>query len=131
MKVLYDFQFQAFEVVRSMVDNLELCPIAPGQYLICTDSGDLFYDTKDGVRKHLTDIIDIETDAERIAILAPLDKTYFVKGTGHFWRYLNGAWVDLSTIAAGGSGGNSTVLSASKPVGQKANDEWLEVLAVE
>lgn len=69
------------------------------QFLSDCLSGDVFYDTEDGVRKHLTDIIDLETDAERIAILAPLDKMYFVKETAHFWRYLNGSWVDLSTVA--------------------------------
>lgn len=94
--------FSAFETTRSKVKNTSLCPIAPGQYLICTDSGDVFYDTEDGVRKHLTDIIDLETDAERTAILAPLDKMYFVKETAHFWRYLNGLWVDVSAATAGG-----------------------------
>lgn len=91
--------FSAYETTRSKVKDTSLCPIVPGQYLICTDSGDVFYDTEDGARKHLTDIIDLETDAERIAILAPLDKIHFVKETAHFWRYLNGVWVDLSTVA--------------------------------
>lgn len=95
--------FSAFETTRSKVMDTSLCPIAPGQYLICKDSGDVFYDTEDGARKHLTDIIDLETDAERIAILTPLDKMYFVKETAHFWRYLNGLWVDLSAATAGGN----------------------------
>lgn len=94
--------FSAFETTRSKVKDTSLCPITPGQYLICTDSGDVFYDTEDGVRKHLTDIIDLETDTERTAILAPLDKMYFVKETVHFWRYLNGLWVDVSAATTGG-----------------------------
>lgn len=97
------YYFQAKEVLRSIVENTELVPIVPGQYLICTDSGDLFYDIADSKRVHLTDIIDLETDAERTAILVPIDKTYFVKSTGHFWRYLKGAWVDLSALASGSS----------------------------
>lgn len=92
--------FSAYETTRSKVNDTSLRPIVPGQYLICTDSGDVFYDTKDGVRKHLTDIIDLTTDAERIAILTPLDKMYFVKETAHFWRYLDGLWVDLSVVAS-------------------------------
>lgn len=91
-----DYFFSAFETTRSKVENTSLCPVVPGQYLICKDSGDVFYDTEDGIRKHLTDIIDLETDAERTAILAPLDKMYFVKETAHFWRHLNGLWLDLS-----------------------------------
>lgn len=96
-----DYFFSAFETTRSKAKDTSLCPIAPGQYFICTDSGDVFYDTADGVRKHLTDIIDLETDAERAAILTPLDKMYFVKETAHFWRYLNGTWADLSIMIAG------------------------------
>lgn len=95
--------FRVYETVKTKVNDTDKIPIVPGQYLICVDSGDLYYDTADSKRKHLTDIIDLETDAERTAILVPLDKTYFVKGTGHFWRYLNGAWVDLSAAASGGS----------------------------
>lgn len=95
--------FSAFETTRSKAKDTSLCPIEPGQYLICKDSGDVFYDTEDGVRKHLTDIIDLGTDDERIAILTPLDKMYFVKETAHFWRYLNGLWVDVSAATAGGN----------------------------
>lgn len=102
--------FSVFETVRSKIDSI---PITACQYLMCTDSGDIFYDTKDGVRKHLTDIIDLKTDTERLAILAPVDKTYFVKDTAHFWRYLDGAWVDLSAAASGGSRAIFATLVAS------------------
>lgn len=95
------YNFRVFETVKSKAENTALIPITPGRYLICTDTSDVYYDTKDNVRKHLTDIIDLETDAERTAILAPLDKFYFVKNTAHFWRYLGNAWVDLTST--GGS----------------------------
>jgi len=93
--------FDVYETTRSKAKDVSLCPVVPGRYIICKDSGDVFYDTKGGVREHLTDIIDLETDAERTAILAPLDKMYFVKETARLWRYLNGAWTDLSAVAAG------------------------------
>lgn len=99
------YNFRVFETVKSKAENTALIPITPGRYLICTDTSDVYYDTKDNVRKHLTDIIDLETDAERTAILAPLDKFYFVKDTAHFWRYLNDAWVDLTS----GSGASDAV----------------------
>lgn len=98
-----DYFFSAFETTRSKVKDTVLCPVVPGQYLICTDSGDVFYDTENGVRKHLTDIIDLEADADRTAILTPLDKMYFVKETAHFWRYLNGMWVNVSVKSTGRS----------------------------
>ena len=68
------YNFRVFETVKSKAENTALSQITPGRYLICTDTSDVYYDTKDNVRKHLTDIIDLETDAERTAILAPLDK---------------------------------------------------------
>lgn len=108
--------FSAYETTCSKVKDTSLCPIAPGQYFICKDSGDVFYDTEDGVRKHLTDIIDLETDAERISILAPLNKMYFVKETGHFWRHLNGLWVDLSEL--------SSNIGAKPYVKKFAASEW-------
>ena len=92
--------FHTVETVKSKVKQL---PISPCQYLICTDSGDIYYDTMDGVRKHMTDIIDLETESERASFLAPLDKVYFVKETGYFWRYSDQEWINLSKMAAGGS----------------------------
>lgn len=90
--------FRAYETTRFKAMDTTLCPISPGQYLICKDSGDVYYDTEDGVRKQLTDIVDLETESQRIAILTPIDKIYFVKETAHFWRYLNDGWVDLSNV---------------------------------
>lgn len=90
------YYFRTYETVLSKAQDTNLVPIVPGRHLICTDTGDVFYDTADKVRKHLTDIIDVETDAARKAILAPLNKFYFVKETAHLWRYVSGVWVDLT-----------------------------------
>lgn len=102
------YNFRVYETVKSKAENTGICPIMPGQYLICTDSGDVYYDTGDNVRKHLTDIIDLATEEERLAVLAPLDKFYFVKSTAHFWRYLNGEWADLTS-----GGGESVAVYAT------------------
>ena len=88
--------FRTYETVLSKAQNTTTVPIVPGRYLICTDTGDVFYDTKDKVRKHLTDIIDVATESARQAILAPMERFYFVKETAHLWRYTGGAWVDLT-----------------------------------
>ena len=124
-----EYLFDTNETTLSKVKDISLCPIKPGQYFICTDTGDIYYDTKDGVRKHLTDIIDLETDEERLAILAPIDKVYFVKSTRHFYRFILDEWVDLSANLS--SIGNSTVVSKNEPVGQNTNDEWLEIISIE
>lgn len=88
--------FRTYETVFSKAKDTTIVPIVPGRYLICTDTGDIFYDTKDRVRKHLTDIIDVATESARQAILAPMERFYFVKETAHLWRYTGGAWVDLT-----------------------------------
>ena len=78
------YYFRTYETVLSKAENPTLVPIIPGRYLICKDTGDIFYDTNDGTRKHLTDIVDIETESARAELLAPLNKFYFVKETAHF-----------------------------------------------
>ena len=83
------YYFRTYETVLSKAQNTTTVPIVPGRYLIC-------YDTKDKVRKHLTDIIDVATESARQAILAPMERFYFVKETAHLWRYTGGAWVDLT-----------------------------------
>lgn len=122
------YLFDTYETTLSKVKDVSLCPIKPGQYLLCTDTGDIFYDTENMMRKHLTDIVDLGTEEERLAILTPIDKTYFVKSSRHFYRFIDGEWVDLSSAA---SGGNSTVVSKNQPVGQNTNDEWIEIISVE
>lgn len=84
------YYFRTYETVLSKAQNTTTVPIVPGRYLICTDTGDVFYDTKDKVRKHLTDIIDVATESARQAILAPMERFYFVKETAHLWRYTGG-----------------------------------------
>lgn len=120
------YMFKAYETYQSKVLNTELCPIRPGNYLICIDTGNVYYDTNENVRKPLMDIIDLDSDAQRLAIVAPLDKFYFVKGTHHLWRYTNGAWYDLSTSS---SSGGSLVISETQPTDQNENDEWVEVIS--
>lgn len=90
------YYFRTYETVLSKAQSTTAIPIVPGRHLICTDTGDVFYDTKDGVRKHLTDVIDVATESARTSMLAPLNKFYYVKETAHLWRYTDGVWVDLT-----------------------------------
>lgn len=45
------YNFRVFETVKSKSENTALIPITPGRYLICTDTSDVYYDTKDNVQK--------------------------------------------------------------------------------
>lgn len=93
------YHFRVYETVKSKAESTTLIPIIPGRYLICTDTSDVYYDNKDRIRKRLSDIVDLNTDTERAAIIAPLDKFYYVKETAHLWRYQDSKWVDLTAVA--------------------------------
>lgn len=63
--------------------------------LFAEDSGDLFLE-RSGTRIRIQDVIRIDTESEREAILAPLDKIYFVTESRKLWSYISGAWFLLN-----------------------------------
>lgn len=79
--------------VESKALDTSLIPISDGQFLIVTDTQKLMYDngTK---RLVLGDIIELDTEAQRSALVTPLSKFYFVKETGVLWRYNSGSWMN-------------------------------------
>ncbi len=79
--------------VESKARNTTQLPISEGQFLMTSDTKNVFYDL-DGERIQLTDIIELDTEAQRQAILAPLNKFYFVKNTGSLWRYNSNGWLE-------------------------------------
>lgn len=85
--------------VESKAKNPQIIPIKDGQFLIVTDTYKLIYDFGT-TRIELSDIIDLDTEAQRIGLLTPLSKFYFVKETAALWRY-DGEWKNLSS--GGGS----------------------------
>ena len=78
--------------VESKALDTSLVPLSDGQFLIVTDTQKLMYDygTK---RIVLGDIIELDTEAQRSALVTPLNKFYFVKDTGVLWRYNSGSWL--------------------------------------
>ena len=84
--------FNVNQTVASKARNTSTVPIKDKQFLIVTDSGDIFYDS-DGTRVQLTDIIVLDTESQRLALTSPFEKFYFVKGSGALWRYNNSSWV--------------------------------------
>lgn len=78
--------------VESKARSTTQLPISEGQFLMTSDTKNVFYDLA-GERIQLTDIIELDTEVQRQAILAPLNKFYFVKDTGSLWRY-NNEWLE-------------------------------------
>lgn len=85
--------FDPNTTVDSKARNTSVIPIKEGQFLITTDTRSLFYDLGDK-RIQLTDILVLDTEAERAALLAPVNTFYFVKDTGSLWRYMDGTWLE-------------------------------------
>ena len=68
--------FNINQTVASKARNTSTVPIKDKQFLIVTDSGDIFYDS-DGTRVQLTDIIVLDTESQRLALTSPFEKFYF------------------------------------------------------
>lgn len=66
-------------------------PFSNGSLIAATDTGELYVDYN-GARMRIGDVITLETEAQRIATLAPLPKLYWVAETGKLWRFADD-WV--------------------------------------
>lgn len=62
-----------------------------GSMIVATDTGELYVDYN-GARMRIGDVITLDTEAQRIATLAPLPKLYYVTETGKLWRFADD-WV--------------------------------------
>lgn len=66
-------------------------PFSNGSLIAATDTGELYVDYN-GARMRIGDVITLETEAQRLATLAPLPKLYYVTETGKLWRFADD-WV--------------------------------------
>ena len=80
---------------KTKASSTSTVPIRDGQFLIVTDTMQLMYDHGSN-RMILGDIIELATDAERLALASPVEKFYFVAETNVLWRYNNGSWIDMT-----------------------------------
>lgn len=106
--------FNPDHALESQIRDFSIIPLSMGRFLISSDTQSIFYDLQDK-RINLTDIIPLDTESQREAILAPLDKFYFVKESCTLWRYVNGKWKDWpSGISGGGTKAYSAILAVNK-----------------
>ena len=66
-------------------------PFSNGSLIAATDTGELYVDYN-GARMRIGDVITLDTEAQRLATLAPLPKLYWVAETGKLWRFADD-WV--------------------------------------
>lgn len=69
-------------------------PIKDGQLIFIQDLGRIAFDFK-GNRVFYNQIVELETEAERVILDEPLNGYYFVIGSGCLWHY-NGEWIQIT-----------------------------------
>ena len=99
---------QHIKVLDSQLANIK---IVAGSTIYTRDTGKHFIDISDTERVQISDIIYIDTDKERIALLAPLpDKLYITRDTNKVWIYSvkSDKWVclNIDTTYTAGTGIN-------------------------
>lgn len=97
---------QHIKVLDSQLANIK---IVAGSTIYTRDTGKHFIDISDTERVQISDIIYIDTDKERIALLAPLpDKLYITRDTNKVWIYSveTSKWVclNIDTTYSAGTG---------------------------
>ena len=68
--------------------------IKDGQLIFIRDLGRIAFDFK-GQRVFYNQIVELETEAERLALESPLDGYYFVIDSACLWFYQNG-WIQIT-----------------------------------
>ena len=69
-------------------------PIKDGQLIFIQDLGRIAFDFK-GNRVFYNQIVELETEAERMTLDKPLNGYYFVIGSGCLWLYEN-EWIQIT-----------------------------------
>ena len=86
--------FKPIEVIYSRLSEV---PIKHGQVIFCTDTNDIFLDSSDGSRVHMTDVIKLRTEEEREALFVPLiGKIYLVEETNKLYKHNGTDWETIS-----------------------------------
>ena len=70
-------------------------PIKDGQLIFIQDLGRIAFDFK-GNRVFYNQIVELETEADRIMLDSPLNGYYFVVGSGCLWHYEENEWTQIT-----------------------------------
>lgn len=85
---------KTIEVIYSRLSEV---PIKHGQVIFCTDTNDIYLDSSDGSRIHMTDVIKLKTEAERESLFVPLiGKIYLVEESNKLYKHNGTDWETIS-----------------------------------
>lgn len=83
-------------IVATTSSRIKDLVIKNGQLIFIQDSGRIAFDFKDK-RVFYNQIVELETEAERLALDSPFSGYYFVIGTAVLWFYKDGAWTQITS----------------------------------
>lgn len=81
-------------LVATSSTRIRELPIKNGQLIFIQDIGRIAFDYKDN-RVFYNQIVELQTEADRIMLDNPLDGYYFVIGSGCLWFY-KGGWTQIT-----------------------------------
>lgn len=81
-------------LVATSSSRIRQLPIKNGQLIFLQDIGRIAFDYKD-TRVFYNQIVELETEAERLMLDEPLDGYYFIVGSGCLWFYKDG-WIQIT-----------------------------------
>ena len=81
-------------LVATSSSRIRELPIKNGQLIFLQDIGRIAFDYKDN-RVFYNQIVELETEADRLLLDNPLDGYYFVIGSGCLWFY-KGEWSQIT-----------------------------------
>lgn len=85
---------KTIEVIYSRLSEV---PVVHGQLIFCTDTNDIFMDSFEGTRVHMSDVIKLKTESEREALFVPLiGKIYLVEETNKLYKHNGTDWETIS-----------------------------------
>ena len=82
------------KLIATTSSKIRNLTIENGQLVFLYDIGRLAFDYK-GTRVFYNQIVELETEAERLTLENPLDGYYFVIGSGVLWAYKAG-WIQIT-----------------------------------
>ena len=89
-------ELKLYNTTSSKLNSLN---IVGGQLIVSKDDSCLYVDIDSIGRLKITDWIELETDNDRLAVLAPISgKIYYVSKTNAIWKYVKGSWKCLNEV---------------------------------
>lgn len=89
-------ELKLYSTTSSKLDSLD---VVGGQLIVSKDDSCLYVDIDSIGRLKITDWIELETDNDRLAVLAPISgKIYYVSETNAIWKYAKGSWKCLNEV---------------------------------